>query len=1072
MIHSTVIIHDGKPAGLRGFTVDITGQKQAEKVLRESESFRRRVFESSRIPIVVMDAATFKYIDCNPAAVEIYRFTSREEILGKTPLDFSAPAQYDGTSSSEKARFYTAKALTEGSIVFEWRQQRPNGEIWDSEVHLMGFQSDRRLLLQFTLQDITGQKRIEKSLHDIEARYTMIMNNITDRVWLTDMNFKIIWASDSVSRNRGYQLEEISPLPFDKLLTPESLEYAVRTISEELTPERLQQKDLDISKTLELEFYRKDGSIFWSEATMKVIRDHEGTPVSILGVGRDITERKRIEETLRENEEKYRLIAENMADVISVMDMNLRFTYISPSIVRLRGLSVEDAMKETIDQILTPESLKVALAAFEEEIIIEVSGKADPARIRILELEEYRKDGSTIWVESSLSYLRGKDNKPLGMLATTRDISDRKRAEADLKKSEEKYRTIIENMEDSYNEVDLKGNFILFNESMRRMSGYEREELLGMNYRQYADEENTQKLYRIYNQVYRTGEPVKNFEWQIIRKDGDRRDIEGSVSLIRNTQGRPVGFRSITRDSTDRKRAEKILRESEKRYRSVIENIQDVFYRSDAEGRLLMGSPSGVKMFGYDSIDEMIGLPLDSFWPDPLKRQQFLDQIRVKGNVRDFETVLKRKDGSTFNASFTTHFYYDDNGKFLGTEGLIIDITERVRAEAEKKKLEEQFRQAQKMEAIGQLAGGVAHDFNNMLNIIQGYSQLALMKTEPSSPLKTDLQEIMNATKRSTDLVRQLLAFARKQTIAPKALDLNDTVAGMLNMLRKLIGEDIDLIWIPAANLWPVKMDPTQIDQILANLAVNARDSISGVGKISIETGKAEFNEAYCAQYTDFIPGRYVMLAVTDNGCGIDKETCEKIFEPFFTTKEIGKGTGMGLATVYGIVKQNNGFVKVYSEPGKGTTLKIYLPRHEEEETKRDESHRQAGHLQGTETVLLVEDNEALLRMAKIMLEGLGYTVLAAGSTDEAVKLAEQYEREVHLLVTDVVMPEMSGLDLQKRLCTLRPDMKYLFMSGYTANVIAHRGILDEGVHFLQKPFSMNDLAAKVREALEMAIND
>ncbi|MDP2861801.1 MAG: ATP-binding protein, partial [Desulfobacterales bacterium] len=277
---------------------------------------------------------------------------------------------------------------------------------------------------------------------------------------------------------------------------------------------------------------------------------------------------------------------------------------------------------------------------------------------------------------------------------------------------------------------------------------------------------------------------------------------------------------------------------------------------------------------------------------------------------------------------------------------------------------------------------------------------------------------------------------------------------------------NIDLFWSPAANLWPVKMDPSQIDQLLANLAVNARDSISGVGKITIETGKAEFDDSYCAQHAGFVPGQYVLLAVSDNGCGMDKETCEQIFEPFFTTKEIGKGTGMGLATVYGIVKQNNGFINVYSEPGKGTTFKIYLPRFGEEGMAIDEPSAHTEPLTGTETVLLVEDNEALLKMAEVMLEELGYTVLAAGSPNEAFQLAEQYEGDIHLVLTDVVMPEMSGRDLQKRLTALS-GMKYLFMSGYTADAIAQRGILDEGVHFLQKPFHMKDLATKVREALE-----
>jgi PAS domain S-box-containing protein len=380
--------------------------------------------------------------------------------------------------------------------------------------------------------------------------------------------------------------------------------------------------------------------------------------------------------------------------------------------------------------------------------------------------------------------------------------------------------------------------------------------------------------------------------------------------------------------------------------------------------------------------------------------------------------------------------------------------------------LEAQLHQAQKMEAVGRLAGGVAHDFNNMLAVIAGHAELALERGAPDSPLYADLLEIQQAAQRSADLTRQLLAFARKQTIAPQVLDLNATIGGMLKMLGRLIGEDIDLLWKPAGQMWSVNMDPAQIDQILANLVVNARDAISGVGKIIIETGQATFDKAYCETHAGFIPGSYVLLAVSDNGCGMDKTVLAQIFDPFFTTKPQGQGTGLGLATVYGIVKQNHGFINVYSEPGKGTTCKIYLPRHASDPVSARLMPAPAMPPTGTETVLLVEDEAGLLELAARLLERLGYTVLAAGNPIQAIEMAETYAGTIHLLLTDVIMPEMSGRDLWQRLGALRPGLKCLFMSGYTANVIAHHGVLDAGVHFLQKPFSKQVLATKLREAL------
>lgn len=394
-------------------------------------------------------------------------------------------------------------------------------------------------------------------------------------------------------------------------------------------------------------------------------------------------------------------------------------------------------------------------------------------------------------------------------------------------------------------------------------------------------------------------------------------------------------------------------------------------------------------------------------------------------------------------------------------------LSESQRTQAEREKLQGQLVQAQKMESVGRLAGGVAHDYNNMLSVIIGYTELAMETIDPAAPVQEDLMEILKAAKRSADITRQLLAFARKQTIAPEVLDLNETIEGMLKMLRWLIGEDIKLGWQPGSGLSPVNVDPSQIDQILANLCVNARDAIAGVGNITIVTDMVTLDEDWCAAHEGFISGLFVMLSVSDTGCGMEREILDKIFEPFFTTKELGHGTGLGLATIYGIVKQNSGFISVNSEIGKGSVFNIYLPPHRGKagETK-EASETETPHSRG-ETVLLVEDELALLNMGRLMLEKIGYRVLAADRPGNALRLAETYPGKIDILITDVVMPEMNGRDLAERLRPTRPEMKRLFMSGYTAKAIANRGVLEaEGV-FIQKPFSQKDLAVKVREALD-----
>lgn len=394
------------------------------------------------------------------------------------------------------------------------------------------------------------------------------------------------------------------------------------------------------------------------------------------------------------------------------------------------------------------------------------------------------------------------------------------------------------------------------------------------------------------------------------------------------------------------------------------------------------------------------------------------------------------------------------------------EIRSRKQAEEESVRLGYQLQQAQKMESIGRLAGGVAHDFNNMLTVILGNAEMALDMVQPEEPLYEELTQISMAAKRSADLTRQLLAFARKQTITPKVLDLNETLEGMLKMLRRLIGENIELIWLPGSNISMVIMDPSQIDQILANLCVNSKDAIDGVGRIIIETANVSIDDDYCSEHIEALAGEHVRLTVSDNGCGMGKEVIQNLFEPFFTTKKMGRGTGLGLATVYGIVRQNNGSINVYSEPGQGTTFNIYLPRHLGDAEAMQEEISVEPSSRGSQIIMLVEDEPAILNMGRGMLESLGYNVIAAHTPNQAIRLAEEHKGNIDLLITDVVMPEMNGSDLAEKLLAIHPGIRSLFMSGYTANVIAHNGVLDEGVHFIQKPFSKKELAIKVREVM------
>jgi two-component system, cell cycle sensor histidine kinase and response regulator CckA len=537
-----------------------------------------------------------------------------------------------------------------------------------------------------------------------------------------------------------------------------------------------------------------------------------------------------------------------------------------------------------------------------------------------------------------------------------------------------------------------------------------------------------------------------------------------SERLIRKLEQKML---QLEKEVEARQNAEVILRQSEKKYRSLFNSIRDAILIADTNRRVIDCNPAFVDLFGY-SLSEIAGEETLVLYEKEEEFRQLGMAVQDHAFVSTISHIIhyKKKDGSVFPGEVNVFFLRNDEGTITGFIGLIRDITERVQAEKIQKDLESQLHQAQKMESIGRLAGGVAHDYNNMLSVILGYSELALEKIDSTDKLYEDLREIHKAGVRSADITRQLLAFARKQTIAPLVLDLNEVVEGMLKMLRRLIGEDIDLAWLPETGLWPVMMDSSQVDQILANLCVNARDAIDGTGRITIETGTATFDEAYCADHPGYVPGDYVLLAVSDDGCGMDRNTVAKIFEPFFTTKAVGQGTGLGLATVYGIVKQNNGFISVYSEPGKGTTFKIYLARHTNlalEFSREKPADVPVGH---GEIILVVEDEASILKFAKRILEELGYTVLTAESPSQALRLAKERPVEIDLLITDMVMPEMNGKELSHQLRELCSELKTLFMSGYTADVIAHHGILDKGVNFIQKPFSTKDLAVKIHETL------
>jgi two-component system, cell cycle sensor histidine kinase and response regulator CckA len=509
-----------------------------------------------------------------------------------------------------------------------------------------------------------------------------------------------------------------------------------------------------------------------------------------------------------------------------------------------------------------------------------------------------------------------------------------------------------------------------------------------------------------------------------------------------------------------------VLAESESRYRNLIMHSPDAVFVNE-NGKIALVNLACQKLFGARRAEDIIGQPAINFFHPDCHEQinTRLHRLTVLGeSVPLAEEKVVRLDGSTVDVEVVAAPFA--SGGTNAIHVIVRDITERKQAETERRNLEDQLRLAQKMEAIGSLAGGVAHDFNNMLNIISGYAQMAKEKLDRSDSLYDDITEILAAADRAAKLTRQLLAFSRRQVLQPVVLNLNQIVSELEKMLRRVLGADIDLHQVLAPTLGAVRADPGQMEQVLMNLAVNARDAMPKGGKLTIETANVVLEDAQAARDLYAKPGAYVQLTVTDTGCGLDEETKNRLFEPFFTTKERGKGSGLGLSMVYGIVKQSGGSILVTSEPGKGTTFKIYLPQELSLEAPIAKHLPRMTSAQGNETILLVEDEEALRMLAKRILRESGYTVLTAANGVEALHTSEQHQGNIDLLLTDVVMPEMGGRVLAQNLVKMRPAIKVMFMSGYTDNAIANHGVLDAGTSFLGKPFSPDELECKVREAL------
>jgi PAS domain S-box-containing protein len=734
-----------------------------------------------------------------------------------------------------------------------------------------------------------------------------------------------------------------------------------------------------------------------------------------------------------------RTLLDQMLGILWTVDQELRFTSSLGAALATLGLQPNQVVGMTLFEYFdTDDPDLLPIAAHRQALQGEES--------------EYEFSWEDRRYQCHVEPFRDESGAVTGAIGVAFDVTAAKRAEDALKQSERRYRALFEESRDALYVSGIDGRMIDFNQSMLSLFGYTREEMADLDAEALYVDPADRRAFR--EQIERTA-AVRDFEVRLVTKDGRVMDCLLNSTLQRDQHGEVVGYKGAIRDITEQKQAGEVLRRERDFSEAATGSLPGLFYLFDDQGRFLRWNRNLERLTGYSAKQIAAMGPLDFFVGEDRRTIEKSIQEAFEKGETTAEVDLVSKDGTRTPYFFTGELVVLDGQRCI--VGTAIDLVER-------RRLETQLRQSQKMEAIGRLAGGVAHDFNNVLTVILSNSEMLAGGLGPEDPRRQELIEIRDAAHRAATLTRQLLAFSRKQVLKPRVLSLNAVVVTLEKMLRRLIGEDIELATVLQHDLWAVEADPGQLEQIIMNLAVNARDAMPEGGRLSIETGNAEVDDGFARKHFPMVPGRYVLLVVSDSGAGMDAETQRHIFEPFFTTKR--RGTGLGLSMVYGIVKQSGGYIWAYSNPGEGATFKVYFPCSDGKHSDAEAARAPGLAPPGKETVLLAEDEDSVRRLARRVLEEGGYTVLEAREATEALTISEAWDGPIDLLLTDVVMPELNGRELAERLSVLRPGTQVLYISGYTDHDVLG-GIVGPGSNFLQKPFTPEALANKVREILD-----
>jgi PAS domain S-box-containing protein len=1060
--------------------VDITERKRAEAALKQGEERYRNFIRNAMegiyridflppVPIGLPEQELVERLTRNAVVGEVNEHLARmyglsaADMIGRRATDF-APTYGERALLALRAPNFQVRDR-------ETEDVNPNGQTVSLLENFTGVVEDGYLIHIWGMQrDITERKLAERQLQQSRQRMQLALDGTEQGFWEFDLSTTKVHYGDNWHKILGYGPEE-STFDYEWYVSrihPESFPVFEKAISDCLSG---QANHID----WEYQIRDKSGQWQWVHALGTFAEpDEKGIPTKVIGTHRNITPRKRAEEALQKSNRLFEMITQNARDVIWMTDMNLQFTYMSPSIEQMLGYPLDEYLAKPYGDFILPASLDLLYQMLEEELAAEGDPNSDPHRSRTVETEQMHRNGSRLWVELKMSFMRDADGKPIGILGFSRDITNQKRAQEALRESEAKYKSLTENMHDIVWTVDLNSNITYISPSIEKVLGFTVAERLTHT----VEEQMTAASVRLTSDrlaeelafdAQRDPERHAIMELDYYHKDGSIRCLETTLSFIRDEHGKPVGIHGLSRDITDRKRAQEALQESEARYSMLAEHMTEAVWLMGTNLKTKYLSPSLERMRGY-TLAEIGQLPLDKhLTPESLKfaLDVFADErLKVLADPaytpkRTLELEFLRKDGTAFWSECTLTLIRDKDGKPQSILGEGRDITERKRAEEERKKLKEQLDRAQKLESIGTLAGGVAHDFNNLLMGILGHTSMMMLDLDVSHPHHARLKHIEEQAQSGADLTQQLLGFARGGRYAVRPTDMNEIVGKTSNMFGRT-KKEITIHRQFRKDLWNVEADRAQMEQVLMNLYVNAWHAMPGGGEISLQTDNvflADKGEGFLAA------GRYVKITVSDTGMGMDAQTRERIFDPFFTTKAMGRGTGLGLATVYGIIQGHKGMIDLTSEPGRGTTFDIYLPATDKAMVEEAPPQQEAP--RGAETILLVDDEAIVLEVAGEMLQHLGYRVHCVGSGQEALAVYHEKKDEIALVILDMVMPGMSGGVTFDHLKQINPQVRVLLSSGYSIDGEA-RGILDRGCKgFLQKPFLLDKLSRHVRNVLE-----